>query len=116
MEIEQALLHFDDVRSRQRKQPGQVDRALQVEPVVEELGEQMGVAQRLILPAHDAERHEDAAVLGRHAGDDGVHGPLSRSDLVRMAGRENEALPAVLEHHARFRAHKPAAIGVETAN
>ena len=30
-----------------------------------------------------------------------------------MAGRQNEALPPILEHDARFRAHKPAAVRVE---
>src|ERR1700733_11276929 len=48
MRIKRALLLCDDIRARQRKQPRQVDSALQVEPVIEQLGEKMCVPQRLI--------------------------------------------------------------------
>src|ERR1700733_15761623 len=100
MEIPQAWRHSSNVRARERKQAGQVDRALQVEPMIEQLGKQVRMAHRLILAAHDAEWHEDAAILGGHAGDDGVHRALSRSDLVPMRRREDEALSPVVEEHA----------------
>ena len=36
-----------------------------------------------------------------------------RSDLVRMARHENEALPSILEDHTRLRTHEAAAVGIE---
>ena len=41
-----------------------IDRFLHVAAVVEDVGQHVGLADRLILPAHHAERHDRATVLG----------------------------------------------------
>ena len=61
------------------------------------------------MSAHDAERHEDAALFGRHAGNYRVHRAFARRDPVRMARSKNETLAAVMEEDARLRAHESAA-------
>ena len=60
----------------------------------------MGLADRLILPAHHAERHDRAAVLGGKARDDRVQRPLARRDAIGMAGLDAEAAGAVLQQDA----------------
>ena len=63
------------------------------------------MADRLILAAHDAERHDGAPVLGHETGNQRVQRPLARRDRVRMAWLDAKARPAVVEQHAASRRH-----------
>ena len=60
------------------------------------------MALRLVLPAHHPERQGGAAALADHAGDDRMHRPLARRQLVRVARLERESRPPVLEQDAEF--------------
>ena len=77
-----------------------VDRGLQVHAVIDDVGDDMRVAHRLIGAAHDPERHVDAAVAHRQRRNDGVQRPLRRADAVRMTGREIEARAAMMQQDA----------------
>ena len=67
---------------------------LRVHAAVEQIMQEGGVADRLELPAHHAERHHGAAVLDQHAGDQRVERALPRRDRARMAGdRVRKPLP-----------------------
>src|SRR3954463_11746109 len=69
---------------------------------VDDLGEDVHVSSRLILAAHDAERHHSPAVLRDHPGDDRVKRPLLRRDGVWMTALQIEARASVLQQDARI--------------
>src|SRR6267154_3643165 len=77
-----------------------IDGLLHVAAIVEHVGQHVALPDRLILPAHHAERHDGAAVFGGKAGDDGVQRPLARPDAVGMAGLDAETTGAVLQQDA----------------
>src|SRR3954449_2162577 len=74
-----------------------VDRFLHVAAVVEHVGQDMHLPDRLILPAHHAERHHGTAILRHQAGDDRVQRPLAGRDAVRMPRLNAETTAAILQ-------------------
>ena len=78
-------------------QPWLLGSLLGVHPPIQHAVQEMGMADRLILPAHDAERHYRAAVLDEHPGDDRVERPLARRNGVGMAGDRAKPGPAIME-------------------
>src|SRR6202045_3915631 len=75
---------------------GHIDPLLHVAAIVEHVGQHMALADRLILPAHHAERHLGAAILGDEARNDRVQRPFSVRDAVGMAVLHAETAGAVL--------------------
>ena len=63
----------------------------------------MGVADRLIMPAHHSERHDRAPVFDQHPRNDRVERPLARRDRIRMSRDRPETGAAVVQQHAAFR-------------
>src|SRR5712671_4194552 len=57
-----------------------IDRLLHVATIVDYVGKYVHLPDRLILPAHHAERHQRAAGLGDKAWNDGVERPLAGRD------------------------------------
>ena len=76
---------------------------LQVHPEVDHVHEDLHVALRLHVSAHDTEAHERRAVLGDEGGNDGVEGTLARRIRVGPALGQVEQLAAVLQHEAQPR-------------
>ena len=70
-----------------------IERRLRVEAVIEEVGQQVGLADRLIVRRPSRRSRSPAAVLEGERRDDRVHRPLARRDHVGMRGVEREALP-----------------------
>jgi hypothetical protein len=95
------------------EEPRRVDGALQIKPVLEQLDQQIRVAGRLILPAHDAERHQRPPVLHHQARDDRVHRTLAGSERVRMFRIQPEARAAVVQHHPALGGEDRRAEGIE---
>src|SRR5579871_4729289 len=62
-----------------------IDRFLHVASIVLDVGQHVGLADRLILTTHDAVRHDRAAALGRQRRHDRMQRALARRDAVRMA-------------------------------
>ena len=54
------------------------------------------------MAAHDAKRHLRPAVLGEHAGDDGMQGAFAGLDTVGVAGIDDEPFTTVLQNYAAF--------------
>ena len=79
-----------------------IDRRLHVHPVVDHVGDELYVAHRLVVRAHDAERHFAPAVAKGERRNDRVHRPLARAERVGMAGIEHETSAAVGQHDAGF--------------
>ena len=86
--------------------PRCVARLLQAHVEVEQVHENLHVALRLHVAAHDAEAHHRAAVLGDQRGNDRVERPLPGGVGVRTAGREVEQFAAVLQAEPEPRAGK----------
>src|SRR5260221_8016682 len=80
-----------------------VRRFLRVAAAVDHLGEDLDVADRLVVAAHDAERHHRAAVLHGKTRDDRMHRPLARRDRVGMTGHGAEAHAAIMQDDTGFR-------------
>ncbi len=64
--------------------------------MLEKIGQEIGVADCLVLAAHDPKGHYRAAVFDQHAGDDGVHGPFAWLNAIRMGGVKVKTEPPVL--------------------
>ena len=79
---------------------GAVAGGLDVEAVVDAVDDDLRLALRLHVAAHDAEGHPGLAVFGGEAGDDGLEGALAGGVDVGVAVLEGEELAAVLEHEA----------------
>src|SRR5438132_8367836 len=77
-----------------------IDRLLHVAAVVDDVGQDMGLPDRLILAAHHAERHCRAAIPGDESWDDGVQRPLAGCDAIGMAGLDAKTAGAVLQENA----------------
>src|SRR5450631_1122602 len=77
-----------------------VDRLLHVAAVVEHVGQHMHLPDRLVLPAHHAERHHRPAGLGDKAGDNRMQRPLARRDAIGMAGLDAETAATILQQNA----------------
>src|SRR4051812_44579700 len=77
-----------------------VARGLRALPVVRNADQHLRVALRLHGSSHDAEAHDRLAVLGDEAWNDGLVRTLARTDLVRMAGLQDERSAAVLQRDA----------------
>ena len=73
---------------------------LDVEAVVDAVDDDLRLALRLHVAAHDAEGHPGLAVLGGEAGNDGLEGALAGLVDVGMAVLKREEFAAVLEHEA----------------
>ena len=56
-----------------------VDRRLHIHAIVDQVGDDLRMAHRLVVRAHDAERQFAMAVAERQRRDDGVHRPLARA-------------------------------------
>ena len=78
-----------------------VARRLGLQPIVDHVDDDLGLALRLHGAAHHAERHPGLAVPDRETGDDGLEGPLARRIDVGMAVGQGEQLAPVLEHEAQ---------------
>src|SRR5207247_1328973 len=65
------------------REPAGLERLLDVQTVVDDVRDELGMGLRLIEPAHDAEPDPDVAFL-QERGNDRVQRPLPRSDGVRM--------------------------------
>ena len=63
------------------------------------------MADRLVLPTHDPERHHRPPVLDQHAGDQRVERALARRDRARVAGNGAEPAAAVVQDDAAFGPH-----------
>ncbi len=79
---------------------GAVAGGLDVEAVVDAVDDDLRLALRLHVAAHDAEGHPGLAVFGGEAGDDGLEGALAGGVDVGMAVLEGEEFATVLEHEA----------------
>ena len=79
---------------------GAVAGGLDVEAVVDAVDDDLCLALRLHVAAHDAEGHPGLTVLAGEAGDDGLEGALAGGVDVGVAVLEGEELAAVLEHEA----------------
>ena len=105
---------------RQRAVKGEAARRvrglLDVEAAVEHAAQDLHVSRGLILSAHHAKCHDGFAVLRQQARNDGVEGTFSRRDGVGMALDEAETRAAVLQQHARTRAHRCRCRRRRTAN
>src|SRR5258708_7061917 len=77
-----------------------IDRLLHVAAVVAHVGQHVNLPNRLILPAHHAERHHCPASLGDDTWNDRVQRPLARRDAVWMAGLYPETAAAILQENA----------------
>src|ERR1043166_1324356 len=66
---------------------------------------EMRMPDSLVLPTHNAKRHDRAAVLDEHAGDDRVKRALPRRDRIGMAGDDAEAGAAIVQEDAAFGRH-----------
>src|ERR1700677_1909380 len=71
---------------------------LDVEAVVDAVDDDLCLALRLHVAAHDPEGHPGLAILGSEAGDDGLEGALAGGVDVGMSVLEGKELSAVLEH------------------
>ena len=91
----------------------QVQRRLRVEAAVDDRGHELGLAGRLVVPAHHPEHAGGAAAAAQQAGDDGVHRPLARPDRVRMPGLDPEGPAAAVQQHAGLGVEQAAAEAVE---
>ena len=65
-----ATLDLDPVPNG--KGAGCIQSLLGIHAIVDHVGNHMGMTHRLIGAAHDTERHDGAALLDKHCGDDGV--------------------------------------------
>ena len=95
-----AALHLGDLVDIERT--GRVDRLLDVHAVVDHVGDEMGVAHRLEIGAHDAERHRAAPVAHGERRDDRMHRPLARRDGVRVVRLDHKSRSAIVQHHTGF--------------
>ena len=80
-----------------------VERGLRVEPVVDQRRDELQVALRLHVSAHQPERPQQPVVAQQHPGDDRVERPPAGGEAVRVPGLEREAGPAVLQGDAGSR-------------
>ena len=76
---------------------------LDVEAEIKNVGNQVGVAGGLIVPAHHAERHHRASILHHQAGNDGVHRPLAGPERIEVPRLGAKAPAAVVQQHAGLR-------------
>ena len=83
------LLAFEEEARR-------VDRLLHVHAVIDHVVDDLHVAHRLVMRAHDAEAHVAAAVAHGERRNDGVHRPLVRTECVRMTRLKHEARAAIV--------------------
>ena len=97
------FLYLDLVLVGVWEESGCVLRLLDIHAIVKQPGEELHMAERLILAAHDAEGHDCPAILCRHRWNDGVKRALARRDAVRMSRLHNETLATVLQVHTAFR-------------
>jgi len=74
---------------------------LHVEPVVHAVDDDLRLALRLHVAAHDAERKPGHAVSGGEAGDDGLEGAFAGRVDVGVAVLQGEKFAAILEHEAK---------------
>ncbi len=88
---------------------GRIARFLGVHAEVDEVHDDLDMAEGLELPAHDAVAEEGHAVLGDEAGDDGVEGPFAGGVGVGVALFEVEELAPVLEAEAQVAGRHAAA-------
>jgi hypothetical protein len=86
---------------------------LNIHAKIEHVGEEVGVTGCLIMSTHHTERHHAAPILHHHAGNDGVHRPLVRTERIGMAGLQAEAPATIVQQHAGFRRIQRRAESVE---
>ena len=77
-------------------------RFLDVHPEIDEIHHDLRVALRLVVAAHDAERHPGPPVFHDERGDQRVQRALVRCDLIRMARREIEQAAAIVQEDPRI--------------
>src|SRR4249920_2477030 len=90
-----AILELEDIFIMQATR--HVDRFLHVATVVEHVGQHMHLPDRLILPAHHAERHHCAAGPGNKTWNNRMQRPLARRDAIGMTGLYAETAAAILQ-------------------
>src|SRR5205814_1752360 len=88
-------------------------RLLRVHATIEQPVNEMRMADRLIVPAHDPEWHYRTTVLDQHARDDRVERPFARRNRVGMAWDRAEPGAAVVQQDAALRRQDPGAKGRE---
>ena len=101
------------VRTGEKERVAAVEEIGQVLAAIEHLRQDMGMARRLKLSAHHAERHHGAPVAAEHARNDGVQRALAGRDGVGVASLHAKARAAVLQEHAGFGCINAAAEGRE---
>ena len=70
---------------------------LNVHAEIDQVDHHLRMTLRLVVAAHDAERHPGLAVLHDEGGDQRVQRPLVRLDLIGMAGRQVEQGAAIVQ-------------------
>src|SRR6266542_5848054 len=78
-----------------------VERRLRVEAVVDLIDDHLEVTLRLHVAPHHAERADGTVSFGQERGDDGVEGPLSGREDVRLRLVQREAVASVLDGDPR---------------
>ena len=93
-----------DVAAAERslREAARLERLLDVEAVVGDVGDELRVRLRLVEAAHDAEADLHVALLHERR-DDRVQRPLARRERVRVAVFEREQRAAVVQHEAGAR-------------
>src|SRR4051794_11492615 len=89
-----------------------IDGFLHVAAVIEHVGEDVHLPDRLILSAHHAERHHGAAILRYQTRNDCVQRPLAWRDAVGMARLNAKTAAAILQEDTRLVRHDRGAEGV----
>lgn len=97
----------------ERKYSRHIQRFLNVQPEVQNIRDNMTMPEGLVITTHDAERHLDSFATSHHAGHEGVHWFLTRTDAVWVSMIQIEGHTAVLEHHTGSRAQDATAKRIE---
>src|ERR1700680_3612013 len=80
-------------------EPWLIDRGLNIHAEIHQVRHKLRVRLGLVPASHDAESHADA-ILFHKCRNDGMEGPLVRSERVRRARIETEIRPAVMQWKA----------------
>jgi hypothetical protein len=88
---------LDEEDARVMKVARVINGLLWAHAVVYKVREELGVTLGLHKPAHHAEDSPELVVLGSEGGDNGVQGPLARSESVRVVFYEAEGVGPVLK-------------------
>ena len=81
--------------------PRAVASGLDIRTVIDPVDDDLGLVLRLHVTTHDAEGHPGLVFSGRKSGNDGLEGPFSWLEDVRVTIHQRKQLAAILKHETQ---------------